>query len=151
MNPRAHPDFDPNPLPRSATMQGFDLTPLSPAEVEEDFAAVTGSAHVLRGLFGDWPNGLTLEENLYDMGWHDREFLEGRSFAWIVRDKAGGYTGCAYLYPEMGRRGAANGYVWVVDRPERLALQATVIDEMTPWLNGLVAQPVTVTWHQPPG
>ncbi|MBV6635439.1 MAG: hypothetical protein KI788_06010 [Mameliella sp.] len=149
MNPRAHPDFD--PLRRGATLGGFDLTPLSPAVVEEDFAAVTGSAHVLKGLFGDWPDGLTLEENLWDMGWHDREFFEGRSFAWSLRDKDGVYIGCADFYPEMGRRGAVLGYVWIVDRPDRMALQAMVIDEMTNWLNGLVAQPVTVTWHQPPG
>ncbi|WP_421904270.1 hypothetical protein [Mameliella sp.] len=46
-----HPDFDSGPL--SAQLPNFGLAPLTPAEVEEDFTAVTGSAHVLKGVFGD--------------------------------------------------------------------------------------------------
>lgn len=146
---RGHPDFSPNPLPRSAELPGFDLTPLGPAQVEEDFAAVTGAAHVLTGLFGTWPEGLMLEENLWDMGWHDREFGAERSFAWIVRNKDGTYIGCAYLFPEMGRRGATNGYTWLIDLPDRHALMDRVQAEMTAWVAGLVAQPVVITWHRP--
>ncbi|WP_305970831.1 MULTISPECIES: hypothetical protein [unclassified Mameliella] len=48
-----HPDFDGGLLPRSAPFPNFVLTPLTSAEAEEDFAAVTGSAHVLKGVFGD--------------------------------------------------------------------------------------------------
>ncbi len=35
--------------------------------------------------------------------WHEQEFREGTSFAYVVRDAGGAYLGCCYLYP-MGRR-----------------------------------------------
>jgi hypothetical protein len=31
-----------------------------------------------------WPDGLTLHENLVDLGWHGREFTLGHSHAWTV-------------------------------------------------------------------
>ncbi|SMX35840.1 hypothetical protein [Maliponia aquimaris] len=146
---RGHPDFVPNPLPRSAALPGFDLAPLTPAEVEEDFAAVTGSAHVLEGLFGDWPQGLTLEDNLYDLAWHDREFDLARSFAWIVRDKDGTYLGCAYLFPEMGQRGTANGFLWVIDHPNRQVLMDQLQAELLAFFAERLRHPVVISWHRP--
>ena len=56
-----HPDFADTELPREARLPSFLLTPLAPAVAEEDFEAVTSSALVLKGVFGDdWPEGLTL-------------------------------------------------------------------------------------------
>ena len=149
MRLRSHPDFDTDPLPRSASLRGFALTPLTPAEVDEDFAAVTGAAHVLTNMFGSWPDGLTLTENLYDLAWHDREFAAARSFSWIVRDKDGVYIGCAYLFPEMGRRGAANGFIWIIDLEDRLALLDQLQAELTDWFAAGLPHPVKVTWHRP--
>ncbi len=148
---RGHPDFAGAPLPRSAELPGFRLTPLTPAEVDEDFAAVIGSAHVLKGATGGtWPEGLTLDDNLYDLAWHDREFALDRSFAWIVRDPQGLYIGCAYLYPEMGRRGFANGFVWIVDRPDRLLMQDLLRAELDAWFAERLPQQIEITWHMPP-
>lgn len=116
-----HPDFTATDLPRTASLDAFRLTPLSVDQVDEDLANVTGSTAVLKGLFGgDWPAGLTRADNLIDMGWHEREFTAGRSFAWIVRDAAGTYLGCAYLYPDIGARGSGEVVTWMCDTPERL-------------------------------
>lgn len=115
-----HPDFADSDLPRSAVIGEFQLTPLSPAQVEEDFAAVTGSEQVLVGLSGDsWPRGLTLDDNRIDLAWHEREFTARRSFAWIIRDRPGGYLGCAYLYPDPGARGRGQVVTWIRDMPGR--------------------------------
>jgi hypothetical protein len=130
-----HPDFAQTALPREADLGAFRLTPLSIAQVDEDFAAVTASAHVLRGVFGgDWPIGLTLEDNLIDMGWHEREFTARRSFAWIVRDAEGTYLGCAYLYPGIGARGKGQVVTWMCDTPDRLARLSAFNARFREWL-----------------
>lgn len=148
---RRHPDFADAPLPRSARLPGFDLTPLTPAQVDEDFAAVVGSAHILKDVFGGtWPEGLTLQDNLYDLAWHDREFALDRSFAWIVRDHEGLYLGCAYLYPEMGRLGFALGCLWIVDRPDRFALQALLQSDLQDWFDEILSRKIEITWRMPP-
>ena len=50
-----------------------------------------------------WPTGAVTEDNYVDLVWHEPEFREGYSFAYVVRHHDGRYLGCCYLYP-MGRR-----------------------------------------------
>ncbi len=96
-----HSDFAARTLPRTAILGPFHLTPLTPAEAEEDFEIVTASEHVLVGVFGDaWPSGLTFAENIDDLTRQDREFRNADAFSWIIRSAEGGYLGCAYLYPD---------------------------------------------------
>lgn len=117
-----HPDFEALDVPQTVTLGAFHLDMLTGADVDEDFAAVTRSQSVLQGIFGPtWPEGLTLESNLTDLHWHHREFTAKRSFAWIIRDRAATYIGCAYLFPEIGTTGSANAAYWMADAPERLA------------------------------
>jgi RimJ/RimL family protein N-acetyltransferase len=55
---------------------------------------------------GGWPTEPVTEEIDYvDLVWHELEFREGYSFAYVVRDLDDGDIGCCYLYP-MGRRTA---------------------------------------------
>jgi len=142
-----HPDFADSTLPRNAGLGEFQLTPLSPPQVEEDYAAVMGSKRVLSRLFGDdWPSGLTLEENAIDMAWHDREFTAKRSFAWIVRDGAGAYLGCAYLYPEPGARGRGLVVSWMCDTPERLARLDRFNALFRAWLAPFLPEGYALDW-----
>ncbi len=102
-------------------MGAFTLTPLSGAEVDEDFAAIKASEPVLSGLFGDaWPANVTRADNLIDLCWHDREFTAKRSFSWIIRDPTDAYAGCAYLFPEIGTRGTGKIVTWMCEGPQRL-------------------------------
>ena len=142
-----HPDFAETDLPRRAEIGAFQLTPLSPAQVDEDFEAVIGSKQVLRGLFGDdWPLGLTRDDNLTDMGWHEREFTAKRSFAWIIRDPGGRYLGCAYLYPDLGKRGHGQVVTWVRDSPDRIA-QLTQFDRLfQTWLRSYLPDGYILSW-----
>lgn len=142
-----HPDFAGTALPREATLGPFRLTPLSVAQVDEDFEAVTGSTRVLTGLFGsDWPVGLTRDDNLIDMGWHDREFTAQRSFAWIIRDSDGLYLGCAYLYPEIGLRGKGEVVTWMCDTPERLEALAAFNTTFRDWLTPFLPDDYALDW-----
>lgn len=117
-----HPDFAAVEFPLSLTLGAYQLEVLTGADVVEDFEAVTRSASVLKGLFGpEWPEGLTLEDNLTDLHWHHREFTSKRSFAWIIRDGAGTYLGCAYLFPDIGALGSGEAAYWMAASPDRLA------------------------------
>lgn len=146
-----HPDFADTELPREARLPSFLLTPLAPAVAEEDFEAVTSSLLVLKGVFGDdWPEGLTLEANRIDMGWHEREFTAKRSFAWVFRDHAEAYLGCAYIYPAIARRGSAQVITWVRDLTDRLGVIERFNGEFAEWIAPNMPKGVTLSWTSSP-
>jgi len=137
MNP--HPDFEALDMPKAMTLGSYHLGILTGVDVEEDFEAVVRSEPVLKGLSGNtWPEGLTLDENLTDLHWHHREFTSKRSFAWIIRDAAGTYLGCAYLYPSIGKSGAGDAVYWMTDTPDRLAHLATFGALYQAWLKDVL-------------
>lgn len=137
MNP--HPDFETLEMPASCWLGDFHLNILTADDLEEDYAEVMRSAEVLRGIFGPvWPDGLTKSYDETDLHWHHREFTAKRSFAWVIRDTAALYIGCAYLSPDIGARGAGQATYWIVDRPDRLALLARFGALYTAWLEGLL-------------
>jgi hypothetical protein len=96
---------------------GFIARPLRLADAEDDFAAVMDSAARLRGAMDPddpWPEGLTLPENMVDLGWHEREHTAGHSFAWTLRDPDDRLTlGCAYLYPSDRAGFDAMAFWWL--------------------------------------
>ncbi len=145
-----HPDFADAAFPRDVELGGFHLTPLSPEFVQEDFEAVTAAAHLLNDIFDDWPADLTLEDNLLDLAWHEREFTSNRSFSWIIRDQAGAYLGCFYLFPEIGARGRAKAALWFADIPEREASAGKLKPLLQDWLDDHVPAGIEVTWTTSP-
>jgi hypothetical protein len=80
-------------------------TAITRADLHDDVRGINASiALIQRTRGGDWPTGPVSEDfNFVDLVWHEQEFREGTSFAYVVRDAAGAYLGCCYLYP-MGRR-----------------------------------------------
>ncbi|MEM9784360.1 MAG: hypothetical protein AAF899_18030 [Pseudomonadota bacterium] len=114
-----HPAFEHYRIPDDHQIGPYRLTRLTGADVEEDFRAVTASEYHLVGLFDDgWPRGLSFEENAVDLAWHDKEFRDHRSFAWVIRagDGMGAghsdrYLGCAYVYPSW-TPGHATALFW---------------------------------------
>ncbi len=57
-------------------------------------------------------DGLTLEQNLVDLGWHQKEFELRRSFAYTVMSPDESVClGCVYLYATDGA--AARVHMWV--------------------------------------
>lgn len=142
-----HPDFTDTTLPREADVGSYRLGPLGPAQAEEDFEVVTASEAVLVGVFGsDWPKALTLDENRVDMGWHDREFTAKRSFAWIVRDGAGAYLGCAYLYPDIGATGRGQVVTWMRDMPDRGGVLTRFNSVFEAWLRPCLPASYETRW-----
>jgi hypothetical protein len=114
--------------PERVEGDGFRLRPLRLADAEMDYEAVMESAGRLRGFMdpaSEWPEGLTLHENRVDLGWHEREFTLGHSFAWTVvaRDESR-CLGCAYLYPSDKAEFETMAFWWV--RECALAFDAAV-------------------------
>ena len=64
-------------VPERIQGTGFHLRTLTIHDVIKDFAAVMDCANWLPGFMepgSTWPRGLTIDENLIDLGWHQREF-----------------------------------------------------------------------------
>lgn len=95
---------------------GFHLRRLGVADVMKDFAAVMDSERRLTGLMApddDWPAGLTIEENLVDLGWHQREFTLRHSFAYtVMNDAEDRCLGCFYIYPSDRPGFDAMAFYW---------------------------------------
>jgi hypothetical protein len=109
-----HPDFAGRAIPQDVALGDFRLTMLTVDDLEEDMAAIEESAPALDGMFGsNWPRGLTLEADRADLERHHREFIARQAFAWVIRDHAGAYIGCAYLTPRKDRLGAAEAAHWM--------------------------------------
>jgi len=115
--------------PETVEGQGFRLRVLRLTDAEKDYAAVMDAADRLRaaappGELDGWPEGLTLHDNRIDLGWHEKEFECGHSFAWtVVAPDDGVVLGCAYLYPSHRAGYDAMAFWWVralaaeMDRP----------------------------------
>ena len=67
------PEFN---IPKKMETEGYRLRMLSIDDVEKDFEAVISSAKHVSKVWpdSDWPDGLTLKQNLIDLGWNEKEF-----------------------------------------------------------------------------
>jgi hypothetical protein len=80
-------------------------TAITRADLPDDVRGINASIDLItRTRGGGWPTTAVTEAyNYVDLVWHELEFREGESFAYVVRDANGTYLGCCYLYP-LGRR-----------------------------------------------
>jgi hypothetical protein len=91
--------------PAKLSHEDIEAHVLTRADLDEDVRGINAGIELIQTTRGGgWPTEpVTAEENFADLVWHELEFRERTSFAYVVRDTAGGYLGCCYLYP-MGRR-----------------------------------------------
>ena len=120
------------------------MTPLVPEGFEVPAGLETGSFRLrmltVRDVVADFEAvrhrspGLTLEQNLIDLGWHQKEFQDRRSFAYTVvdPDDDGRVLGCAYLYPTDEPGFDARASCWV--RPEAAELDGELFEALRAWL-----------------
>lgn len=103
-------------VPLELVSDGFRLRPLTVRDLIADYDAVMTSVDHLKGLMNpdeDWPVGLTIEEDLIDLGWHQREFTQRHSFAYTVMalDETR-CLGCCYIYPSADPEFDADAFYW---------------------------------------
>jgi hypothetical protein len=104
-------------VPARLEGDGFHLRRLNASDVVKDYAAVMESAPRLVRFMdpeGGWPTGMTLDENLVDLGWHQREFMLRHSFAYtVMNDAEDRCLGCCYIYPSDNPSFEVMAYYWV--------------------------------------
>jgi hypothetical protein len=88
-------DFE---VPERLEHERFRLRMLTVNDVVKDFEAI--NARVAPDGRDDPWFGTSLEQNLVDLGWHQKEFELRRSFAYtVVAPDESKVLGCVYLYP----------------------------------------------------
>ncbi|MDZ4734872.1 MAG: hypothetical protein SGJ07_00850 [Rhodospirillaceae bacterium] len=130
-------DFQP---PARIDGEGFHLRMLSVHDVVKDYATVMESEARLIGFMNpneDWPRGLTILENLIDLGWHQREFTLRHSFAYtVMNDDESRCLGCCYIYPSDRPGYDAMAYYWAREAEYRSGFDKALGDAF----RGLVAK-----------
>jgi hypothetical protein len=96
--------------PAGLEHERFRLRMLTIHDVEADFEAINEGV-APDGTFKGAP-GLTLDQNLVDLGWHQKEFQIRHSFAYtVVTPDESRVLGCFYLYPDA--EADARAELWV--------------------------------------
>ena len=115
----------------------FTLRMLSVDDVEKDFEAVMSSAARLSQVWPDsgWPAGLTLRQNLIDLGWHEKEFQNRSSFAYtMVASDESQVLGCVYFYPTEKVGYDAEVFLWVRESEAARDLDKELFEVVQHWL-----------------
>ncbi|MHB8638030.1 MAG: GNAT family N-acetyltransferase [Fimbriimonadaceae bacterium] len=102
-------------VPETLETSEFRLRMLTVNDVVKDYDAVMSSVDHCKTIWPGlgWPEGLTLEQNLIDLGWHQREFQTRRSFAYTVVNPAESVIlGCVYIEPTKRCGYDATVYLW---------------------------------------
>ena len=124
-------------VPSELVTANFTLRMLSVDDVEKDFEAVTSSAERLNKVWPDsgWPAGLTLRQNLVDLGWHEKEFQNRSSFAYtMVAPDESQVLGCVYFYPTEKAEHDAEVFLWVRESEVAKDLDEALFEVVQHWL-----------------
>ncbi len=106
------------PVPTSLVADRVQLKPLTIHDVVRDYDAVMTSQQELWQRFGDlwgWPTAdLSLEQDLIDLAWHQKEAQRRQSFAYAVLDREGErQVGCVYIEAPIHSGYDASVLYWV--------------------------------------
>jgi hypothetical protein len=117
----------------------FRLRPLTVHHVVKDYDAVMSSREHLGEQFGEvwgWPPAdLTLEQDLIDLGWHQKEFQLRSSFDYAVMSPdETRLLGCVYVDPPVKAGYDAEVWLWVRASELGTGLEAERYDSVRRWL-----------------
>jgi hypothetical protein len=109
------PDFE---VPGPLETDRFRIRPLTIHDLVKDYDAVMTSREQLWEQFGQawgWPpEDLTLEQDLIDLAWHQKEAQRRSSFAYVVmRPDERVQLGCVYIVPSHKQGFDAAVATWV--------------------------------------
>lgn len=124
-------------VPETLETAEFRLRMLTVNDVVKDFDAVMSSVDHCRTIWpgGKWPLGLTLEQNLIDLGWHQKEFQTRRSFAYtVVKPDESRVVGCVYVEPTRKQGYDAEVYLWARQSELAGGLEARLHAAVKAWI-----------------
>lgn len=126
-------------VPPQLETDEFRLRMLTVNDVVKDYDAVMSSVEHCKTIWGGkWPEGLTLEQNLIDLGWHQKEFQTRRSFAYtVVQPNESRVLGCVYVEPTRKRDYDAEVYLWARQSELATGLEDRLYSAVREWVASL--------------
>lgn len=127
-------------VPLKVEASNFCLRALTVHDVVKDYDAVmTSRAHLWR-RFGEvwgWPaESLSLEQDLIDLAWHQKEFELKNSFAYtVIGPDQSKVLGCIYLYPASSDSLDADVWFWARESELESNLEEDIKFFLIRWLN----------------
>jgi len=139
MNKLVQKDFQ---VPEVFETDRLRLRMLTVNDVVKDYDAVMTSIKHLQktkpfGPSHNWPTKeLTFEQDLIDLGWHQKEFQRRTSFAYTVMSlDEKECLGCMYIYPASNSEYDAEIIMWVRESEVANGLDEHLFDAVKQWIN----------------
>ena len=124
-------------VPERLETKEFTIRMLTVNDVVKDYDAVMTSVEHLKTIWpgGTWPEDLTLEQDLVDLGWHQKEFQMRRSFAYtVVTPSESQVIGCVYINPTRKSGYDAEIYLWARQSTLAGGLETRLYSAVKEWL-----------------
>jgi hypothetical protein len=125
-------------VPEKLETDKFRLRMLKVTDVVKDYDAVMTSVEHLQGIFGSrskWPTkDLTFEQDLIDLGWHQKEYQTRSSFAYTVLNlDENQCLGCMYIFHPTKEEFDTEVYMWV--RESAKDLDTLLYEAVRKWIS----------------
>ena len=125
--------------PRAEEAARFRLRPITIHDVVKDYDAVMSSREQLWDRFGElwsWPApDLSLEQDLIDLAWHQKEAQIGSTFTYAVMTlDESRLLGCVYIDPPMAEDTDADIRSWVRTDELGTGLESELEEFVIGWL-----------------
>jgi hypothetical protein len=128
-------------IPEKLETKMFRLRMLTVNDVVKDFDAVMTSVEYLQktkpfGPQSKWPRKeLTFEQDLIDLGWHQKEFQRRTSFAFTMMNiEETVCLGCVYVEPCDNPKFDAKVIMWVRQSEVANRLDETLFSAVKKWI-----------------
>ena len=127
-------------VPRLKETNRFRIRPLTIHDVVKDYEAVMSSRDHLWSIFGErwgWPpEDLSLEQDLIDLGWHQKEFQLRSSFNYAVMSlDEKKLLGCVYIDPPAKASFEAEVYLWARQSELENGLEEELFEVVKKWVD----------------
>lgn len=129
-------DFE---VPAVVETERFRLRSITIHDVFKDYDAVMSSRQHLWSRFGEiwgWPPAdMTIEQNIVDLGWHQKEFQLRSSFDYAVMSlNESRLLGCVYVDPPHEQGTDADVWFWARQSELSSGLEDTLRVFLLSWL-----------------
>lgn len=128
-------------VPHILETDSFRLRMLTVDDVEKDYDAVRSSIEYLQKIkpFGpnsNWPtNDITIDQDLTDIKWHQKEFEQRTSFAYTVMSlDESKCLGCFYIYPSHNPNYDAVAMMWIRQSEVETELDKKLFSSVKNWI-----------------
>lgn len=126
-------------VPDSLQNDYFKIRMLRINDVVKDYDAVMSSVEHLNEMFplSNWPSkDFTFEQNLIDLGWHQKEFQKRNAFAYtVVRLDESQIIGCLYINPTAKADYDVEITMWVRTSVLKNGLDAILYSSVKEWIS----------------